>query len=95
MLNLIGSVPAFLTWLRYNTFYVLYPIGITSEMLLIFNASNAVVGGGGGADNIWLQWVIRGILLGYVPGSWFPQFKPFYHWEEEEIILLLTPNQIR
>lgn len=64
MLNLIGSVPGFLTWLRYNTFYVLYPVGIASEMLLIFNASDNVV-----ADNAWQQWVFRGILLGYVPGS--------------------------
>lgn len=65
MLNLVGSVPGLLTWLRYNTFYVLYPVGITSEMLLIFNASNTV------ADNAWQQWVFRGILLGYIPGSWF------------------------
>lgn len=67
MLNLIGIVPGFLTWLRYNTFYVLYPVGISSEMLLIFKASYAVV-----ADNAWQQWVFWGILLGYVPGSWFP-----------------------
>ena len=66
MLNLVGIVPGLLTWLRYNTFYVLYPVGITSEMLLIFKASNTAV-----ADNAWQQWVFRGILLAYVPGSCF------------------------
>lgn len=71
MLNLLGSVPGYLTWLRYNTFYVLYPVGITSEMLLIFYASNTTIA----ADNLWQQWAFRGILLGYVPGS-FGSFQP-------------------
>ncbi|KAH7239364.1 tyrosine phosphatase-like protein [Fusarium tricinctum] len=31
-----GSVPAALTWLRYNMFFVLYPIGILSEMRLVY-----------------------------------------------------------
>lgn len=66
MLNLVGSVPRLLTWLRYNAFYLLYPLGITSEMVLIFNASNTAV-----ADYAWQQWVFRGILLAYVPGSCF------------------------
>ena len=65
MFNLIGNVPGYLTWLRYNTFYVLYPVGIISEMLLIFYASNTNIS----ADNLWQQWGFRGILLAYVPGS--------------------------
>lgn len=71
MLNLIGSVPGYLTWLRYNTFYVLYPVGITSEMLLIFYASNTT----SIADNLWQRWAFRAILLGYVPGSFY-SFQP-------------------
>ncbi|KAM0245502.1 hypothetical protein ACHAP5_005309 [Fusarium lateritium] len=31
-----GSVPSALTWLRYNMFIVLYPIGILSEMRLVY-----------------------------------------------------------
>ncbi|KAF5627508.1 AUR kinase [Fusarium sp. NRRL 52700] len=31
-----GSVPGGLTWLRYNMFIVLYPIGILSEMKLVY-----------------------------------------------------------
>ncbi|KAK3680109.1 hypothetical protein LTR78_000486 [Recurvomyces mirabilis] len=29
-----GGVPAFMTWLRYNTFFVLYPMGISSAYVL-------------------------------------------------------------
>ncbi|KAF4949223.1 hypothetical protein FSARC_13529 [Fusarium sarcochroum] len=31
-----GSVPSALSWLRYNMFIVLYPIGILSEMRLVY-----------------------------------------------------------
>ena len=38
--NLQGKgVPGVLTWLRYNSFYILYPVGITSECALIWKAS--------------------------------------------------------
>ncbi|MCE2054983.1 Very-long-chain (3R)-3-hydroxyacyl-CoA dehydratase PASTICCINO 2, partial [Datura stramonium] len=33
-----GSAPSWLLWLRYSTFLVLYPTGITSEVGLIYNA---------------------------------------------------------
>ncbi|KAK4707748.1 hypothetical protein R3W88_028673 [Solanum pinnatisectum] len=33
-----GSAPSWLLWLRYSTFLLLYPIGITSEVSLIYNA---------------------------------------------------------
>ncbi|GAB7347136.1 hypothetical protein MBLNU459_g3260t1 [Dothideomycetes sp. NU459] len=33
-----GQVPRFLTWLRYNTFFVLYPLGISSECWLVYKA---------------------------------------------------------
>jgi hypothetical protein len=34
-----GSVPDYLMWLRYNTFFVLYPVGIASECWLVFLAT--------------------------------------------------------
>lgn len=37
-LNLSGWHPRFMTWLRYNTFFVLYPIGISSEWALCYQA---------------------------------------------------------
>ncbi|GLT33682.1 hypothetical protein SLA2020_082460 [Shorea laevis] len=33
-----GSAPSWLLWLRYSTFLLLYPSGITSEVGLIYNA---------------------------------------------------------
>uniref|UniRef100_M1BBN0 Very-long-chain (3R)-3-hydroxyacyl-CoA dehydratase n=2 Tax=Solanum tuberosum TaxID=4113 RepID=M1BBN0_SOLTU len=33
-----GSAPSWLLWLRYSTFLLLYPIGITSEVGLTYNA---------------------------------------------------------
>ncbi|KAL8929113.1 MAG: hypothetical protein Q9172_000656 [Xanthocarpia lactea] len=62
VLNLRGSVPGFLTWLRYNLFYVLYPVGITSEAVLVWKASEA-------AGEPW-KWVGWGVLGLYVPGSY-------------------------
>lgn len=36
--NLVGFVPYFLVWLRYTTFIVLYPIGVTGELLCFYAA---------------------------------------------------------
>ncbi|XP_066602424.1 very-long-chain (3R)-3-hydroxyacyl-CoA dehydratase hpo-8 [Prorops nasuta] len=36
--NLLGFVPQFLTYLRYTTFIVLYPIGVTGELLCLYSA---------------------------------------------------------
>lgn len=33
------SVPAWLKWLRYSLFFVLYPIGIGGEWFLMYNAA--------------------------------------------------------
>ncbi|KAL8900997.1 MAG: hypothetical protein Q9192_000773 [Flavoplaca navasiana] len=59
VLNLRGSVPAFMMWLRYNMFYVLYPVGITSEAVLVWKASEA-------AREPW-KFVGWGVLGLYVP----------------------------
>lgn len=60
--NLQGSgVPAFMTWLRYNTFYALYPVGIASECVLIWKASVVA------ERNVTLFfWAVLGI---YIPGE--------------------------
>ncbi|KAL8694470.1 MAG: hypothetical protein Q9218_000883 [Villophora microphyllina] len=62
VLNLRGSVPTFMTWLRYNMFYVLYPVGISSEAVLVWKASEV-------AGEPW-KWVGWGVLGLYVPGSY-------------------------
>ncbi|KXH69551.1 protein tyrosine phosphatase-like protein [Colletotrichum salicis] len=64
-LTLSGFQPKFLTWLRYNTFFVLYPIGITSECVLIYYAAAPARQFGE-----LVPWVSYAILAVYVPGSY-------------------------
>lgn len=60
-----GRVPKWLTWLRYNTFFVLYPLGILSECWLIFCALQPA------ADfNPAYNMFLKAVLLIYVPGSY-------------------------
>ncbi|ENN79521.1 very-long-chain (3R)-3-hydroxyacyl-CoA dehydratase hpo-8 [Dendroctonus ponderosae] len=40
--NLVSTVPYFLKYLRYTTFIVLYPIGVTGELLCIWAAQKEV-----------------------------------------------------
>ncbi|KIW33485.1 uncharacterized protein PV07_00331 [Cladophialophora immunda] len=58
-------VPAGLTWLRYNTFFVLYPIGISSECLLMYLALTPAAKQGQRLDLL-----LKTVLLIYVPGSY-------------------------
>ncbi|CAG8421368.1 unnamed protein product [Penicillium salamii] len=60
-----NSVPSWWTWLRYNTFYILYPIGITSECTLIVQAL-----GPAAELNPLFQYALIAILVIYVPGSY-------------------------
>ena len=64
VLNLSGFQPGFVTWLRYNTFYVLYPLGISSECWMIYKAIEP-------ARRIGQEyvWALQLILLIYIPGK--------------------------
>jgi very-long-chain (3R)-3-hydroxyacyl-CoA dehydratase len=59
------KVPEALTWLRYNTFFLLYPIGITSECLLMYLAL-----GPAGKQGMNVDWLLKAVLGIYVPGSY-------------------------
>jgi very-long-chain (3R)-3-hydroxyacyl-CoA dehydratase len=63
-LNLSGLLPEVLSWLRYNTFYVLYPLGISSECWLIYKAVEP-------AKEMRQEyaWLLQLILFAYVPGE--------------------------
>lgn len=41
-LNIANVMPHFLVWLRYTTFIILYPIGVTGELLCFYGAQNEV-----------------------------------------------------
>ena len=58
--NLTSGVPYFLTWLRYTTFYVLYPTGVASEVYLIILSLNEA--------GFYYGWALRIILVVYIPG---------------------------
>lgn len=60
-----NEVPKWWTWLRYNTFYVLYPIGISSECALVYLSL-----GPAAALNPMFSWALIAILAIYVPGSY-------------------------
>jgi very-long-chain (3R)-3-hydroxyacyl-CoA dehydratase len=55
-----------LTWLRYNTFFVLYPVGITSECMLVYKAMEPATQAYGDLA----FYALATILAVYVPGSY-------------------------
>lgn len=61
--TLSGYSPGILSWLRYNTFLVLYPLGAGSEAWLVYLAT-------GPAKKIRQEyaWVLQLILFIYIPG---------------------------
>jgi len=61
----VGRVPPWLTWLRYNTFFVLYPLGISSECWLIYCALEPSAKSAP-PYNLFL----KAVLLIYIPGSY-------------------------
>ncbi len=65
--TLSGFSPSFITWLRYNTFYVLYPLGISSECWMMYNAIAPAR-----AIRQEYAWFLQLMLLIYVPGKTFP-----------------------
>lgn len=64
VLSLSGYQPALITWLRYNAFFVLYPMGISSECWLIYKAIEP-------ARRLRQEyaWALQMILLIYIPGK--------------------------
>lgn len=62
----LGWQPTPLTWLRYNTFFILYPLGITSECILVWLAANGPAADKGDV----YKWALYGVLLTYVPGAY-------------------------
>jgi len=59
------GVPKLWTWLRYNTFLVLYPLGIASECWLVYSAIPLAK-----ERNKMFAYALWAILAVYVPGSY-------------------------
>lgn len=67
-MSLQGGVPQILKWMRYNLFFVLYPLGISSECWLVYLAATGPakytqVGG------LPISWGLYAVLAIYVPGE--------------------------
>ena len=58
--TLRGADPGPLAWFRYNGFFVLYPVGISSEMVMVWRASSEMGTLG--------QYIAYGVLIAYIPG---------------------------
>ncbi|KAL3527543.1 hypothetical protein ACH5RR_012199 [Cinchona calisaya] len=73
----LGSAPSWFLWLRYSTFLLLYPTGITSEVGLIYNALPYIKESGKYSvlmPNKWnfsfdYYYAALAVLGVYVPGS--------------------------
>ncbi|KAK7205424.1 tyrosine phosphatase-like protein [Myxozyma melibiosi] len=61
--NLKGSVPKWLTWLRYNTFFVLYPSGVTSELLVVYASLDDAK-----QFSVLYYYLLIAIMISYIPG---------------------------
>lgn len=72
-----SAVPYSLHWLRYSAFLILYPIGISSEVAMMYKA---LVGPAKGFAS-WYPYVLISILLGYIPGEFESFYSPFCVWE--------------
>jgi very-long-chain (3R)-3-hydroxyacyl-CoA dehydratase len=75
-----GSAPAFLTWARYSTFFVLYPTGAGSEALVNFATLPVSLARGGA----WwdarplAQWDVYALVRGVLFIAWWPGLYPMY-----------------
>lgn len=60
-----GSEPAFLRWFRYSGFFVLYPVGISSELWELYKAFEVAH-----AEGDVVAWgVIVAVMATYLPGA--------------------------
>ena len=79
--TLLGAEPFPLLWLRYTTFYVLYPTGASSEAALIF----ATLPGRGAA------WGLTDYARAVLFGIWWPCKHPFLSFFSEEELTHIQP----
>ncbi|VDL70003.1 unnamed protein product [Nippostrongylus brasiliensis] len=91
-LGLFNAVPYFLLWIRYTFFIVLYPLGVSGELLTLIGSlpevaekkyytlemPNALNMG------ISFYWVLIGAALFYIPG--FPQLYTYMFAQRKKVL---------
>ncbi len=97
-LKLYDVCPYFLLYLRYTLFYVLYPMGVASELALIFfrlsyyhehrpysiDMPNRL---NFSFDSYWFVWAM---ILGYLPG--FPQLFNYMRVQRKKVLYPQKPK---
>lgn len=91
-LNLLGAVPHFLIWCRYTFFIILYPIGVSGELLCIWSAYQHAA-----ATSMWSYalpnifnftfdygYFLIGNMLAYLPV--FPQLYLYMFAQRKKVI---------
>lgn len=63
-LTVKNGAPKCLIYLRYNLFWILYPTGVTSELLIIYSSLNWAQS----KFCVWYKWTLIGSMLTYIPG---------------------------
>ncbi|KAK9477106.1 tyrosine phosphatase-like protein [Lipomyces japonicus] len=58
----VTAVPAWLVWLRYNTFFLLYPTGVSSELLVTIKSLPAIA-----EVSSAYSWLLKIVLVIYLP----------------------------
>lgn len=97
----LDAVPYVLTWLRYTTFYVLYPLGVSSEMAMVYLAMPSIR-----QQRLWSLdlpnslnfgfsyylacWVI---VFGYLPG--FPQLYMYMIKQRKKVLAPSTGSKVK
>ena len=59
-----NGAPKLLIYLRYNLFWVLYPTGVASELLIIYSSLQWAQS----KYYVWYKWTLVGSMLTYIPG---------------------------
>ncbi|CAD6193423.1 unnamed protein product [Caenorhabditis auriculariae] len=99
-LGLFNAVPYVLTWMRYTFFYVLYPVGVSGELLTLFASLNEVhekqlysISMPNKVNmSLSFWWVLVITALTYIPG--FPQLY-FYMIAQRKKVLGVNSEKKR
>lgn len=82
--NAVSQVPAALLFLRYSTFYLLYPLGVTGELLCIYDSLSDVA-----ATKLWAVPVLNDVVT--FAAQYHAIFSVLYYYILIGCMLLYVP----
>jgi very-long-chain (3R)-3-hydroxyacyl-CoA dehydratase len=75
MFRLSSGVPSFITWARYNFFFILYPLGVFSELTMVYQALPYAK-----TINPLYHYGLMLVSLVYIPGNGILDKKYFWNY---------------